>query len=213
MAGWAIDAGVSFDHQYQRGWDAWREFVPCVPDHVALKHHERSLGFSMRSLAREIQAERGVEDPGWSGTVDQCRRAFLAADEALPLGWITHAAYDDWARCNGDQPSLIQLRWALQKQDLQFAAGFRLALGEQAIVRGRVRPETPREWMILVAVARDHGFMMSGQAWVESWREIRRRQLPWLLGHESVATALGPSGGMRSIWMMLRAADSNASGV
>lgn len=29
-------------------------------------------------MAKEIQAERDIEDPGWSGTRDQCRRALLA---------------------------------------------------------------------------------------------------------------------------------------
>ncbi len=199
VAGWAVDADVSFDRNYQRGWDAWREILPSVPDHVAIKHHERSLGFSMRALAKAIQAERDVADPGWSGTRDQCRRAFMAADGALPLGRITFAAYDDWARRVGDQPTGLQLKWALEKHDLQFSAGFRMVLGRNAVVRGRVRPETCDEWLSLIAVAQEHGFVLSGRAWVESWRSVRRRGLPWLPSHETVHSALQPYGGMRAI--------------
>jgi hypothetical protein len=211
VAGWAIGAGVSFDHHYQRGWDVWREQFPFIADHVALKHHERSLGFSMRALAKQIQAERDIEDPGWSGTRDQCRRAFLAADRALPLGRITYAAYDEWARGTRNQPRLLQLTWALKRQDLQFSAGFRLALGQQAVTHGRVRPETREEWISVVAVARDNGFTVSGSAWVEDWRAVRRRALPWLLHHDNVSASLRPHGGMRGIWMALEEQSSTAT--
>jgi hypothetical protein len=180
-----------------------RAAVPRGFESDATRGLRERLGDGVVESSKHVLFMRWELDAGGDGIVSS---RLSSADVALPLGRITLAAYDEWARSLRSQPSLLQLTWALQKQDLPFSAGFRVALGKEAVVRGRVRPESQQEWVILVAVARDHGFTMSGEAWVESWRDVRRRHLPWLPGHESVGIALRPYGGMHSIWRTLHVA-------
>jgi len=99
VAGWAVDAGLSFDRDYERGWDAWRVDLPSVPNHNGLNHHERALGSSMRALVKEIQSRHGIEDVGWSGTLDQCRRALWAADRVSIVGHALFCKYGQACIC------------------------------------------------------------------------------------------------------------------